>query len=261
MRELMTEAGLTPPTFISDRTRNQFIVTCLFHHFLSPEDWIWLRSFRDAELSDEEARALVYAREMEAVDNATYRHLNHVDVLTASQHLRRLRDRGLLAQKGKGSETYYVPTEQLLAPWNARAAVSPSPGEPPQPGNPVPPIAQPVALSSNLPGQSSNSLAQSRNPASLIAKHSGLPLDLAETLAGLKGRVTSPEMQALAYRLCLWQPLAKDTMARLLGRNADYVHTRIIRPMLRDGRLAMTIPDQPNHPEQRYRAIVAPKTD
>ena len=36
-----------------------------------------------------------------------YRHLNRVDVLNASTHLRRLRDRGLLEQKGKGSDTYY----------------------------------------------------------------------------------------------------------------------------------------------------------
>ena len=34
--------------------------------------------------------------------------------LTASQSLRRLRDPGLLAQKGRGSATYYVPTERLL---------------------------------------------------------------------------------------------------------------------------------------------------
>jgi len=116
MRRLMEDTGLTPPTFESDRERNQFVVTLLFHHFLSPEDWAWLRQFHDIELTDEQARALIFVREAGAITNAAYRSVNHVDVLAASHHLRRLRDYGLLQQKGKGAQTYYLPTEKLLEP-------------------------------------------------------------------------------------------------------------------------------------------------
>lgn len=69
---------------------------------------------RDLHLSDEEAKALIVVREADAMDNATYRELNKVDTLATSGALRRLRDAGLLEQKGRGSATYYVPTNQLV---------------------------------------------------------------------------------------------------------------------------------------------------
>ncbi len=263
MRELMESANLTPPTFNSDRTRNQFVVTCLFHHFLSPDDWAWLRVFGDADLSAEEARALVYAREMVAVDNATYRHLNRVDVLNASTHLRRLRDRRLLEQKGKGSETYYIPTERLLAPWRRLQGNAPAtdvvtdtspqiaPSTPPQSSKPAP-------QSSKFAPQSSKAEAQSVKAASLLAENPGLPEELARAIAGLKGKAASPDLQNLADLLCRWTPLTTAELGRLLSRNDAYTHTRIIRPMILSGRLEMTIPGQPNHPAQRYRATTTP---
>lgn len=87
---------------------------CSLHHFLGEEDICWLAQFKVLHLSDEEARALVVAREANAIDNATYRALNKVDTLTASSRLRRLRDAGLFGQQGRGSATWYLPTERLL---------------------------------------------------------------------------------------------------------------------------------------------------
>lgn len=113
MRESMEQAGLTPPLFDSDRGADQFVARYFFHHFLGEEDIAWLAQFRELHLSDEEAKALIVVREAGAIDNAAYRELNKVDALTASGALRRLRDAGLLAQKGRGSATYYVPTERL----------------------------------------------------------------------------------------------------------------------------------------------------
>jgi ATP-dependent DNA helicase RecG len=263
MRELMESANLSPPTFNSDRTRNQFIVTCLFHHFLSPEDWTWLRTFGDADLSSEEARALVYAREIGAVDNATYRHLNRVDVLNASTHLRRLRDRSLLEQKGKGSETYYIPTERLIAPWRRlQRKVNESADVPSQvtPG-PEPQSSMPPLQPSMVTAQSSMAIAISEKAASLITETPGLPQDIANDLAALKKRASAHSLQALAYRLCTWMPQTTSDIARLLNRNDAYSHTSIIRPLVLAGSLEMTIPDQPKHPEQRYRATnLAPET-
>ncbi|MBL9219694.1 MAG: putative DNA binding domain-containing protein [Opitutaceae bacterium] len=258
MRELMASAGLTPPTFESDRERNQFVVTFLFHHFLTPDDWQWLGQFTEVGLSDEEARALVFVREMGAINNAAYRHLNRVDVLNASQHLRRLRDHGLLRQKGKSSETYYQPTPKLV-------------GSPPAPGEPgpalppgakaisdnLPPVSdKPPALSANPPPLSVNPPPQSVNPVHRYAAFPGLPPALEQALTQLKARVAQPEMEDLVWQLSAWKALSTDELATLLGRNRTYVTNRLVTPMLRAGRLAMTIPDQPNHPDQRYRAVV-----
>src|SRR5438105_11406503 len=109
MRELMQAHDLLPPTFESSRRPDQFVATFLFHHFLGQDDLAWLRALTTEPLSDEEARAMVVVRELGAIDNAAYRNVNRTDTLNASVHLRRLRDLGLLAMKGSGSRTYYVP--------------------------------------------------------------------------------------------------------------------------------------------------------
>jgi len=93
---------------------DQFVARYFFHHFLGAEDIAWLAQFKDLHLSEDEAKALIVVREAGALNNSTYRELTKVDTLTASQSLRRLRDAGLLAQKGRGSATYYVPTDRLV---------------------------------------------------------------------------------------------------------------------------------------------------
>ncbi|MDD2846734.1 MAG: hypothetical protein PHT57_17485 [Rhodoferax sp.] len=50
---------------------------------------------------------------MGVVERAGYRALNKVDTLSASNALRRLRDAGLFCQQGRGSATWYQPTEKL----------------------------------------------------------------------------------------------------------------------------------------------------
>ena len=147
MRESMEQAGLTPPLFESDRGNDQFVARYFFHHFLGAEDIAWLAQFKDLHLSEDEAKALIVVREAGAINNGTYRELSKVDTLTASQSLCRLRDAGLLAQKGRGSATYYVPTEKLLD----------------------------NGLSSNPPSLSSKPDGLSSNPDSLSSKPSGLP--------------------------------------------------------------------------------------
>lgn len=73
-----------------------------------------------------------------------------MDTLTASQSLRRLRDAGLLAQKGRGSATYYVPTERLV---DSGLSTKPEALS-----------SNPESLSSESEGLSSNPPALSSNP-------------------------------------------------------------------------------------------------
>ena len=247
MRELMMGVGLTPPTFESDRQRDGFVVTCLFHHFLTQEDWDWLAHFTDAALSDEEARALVFARETGAINNLAYRTLNRVDVLNASQHLRRLRDPGLLQQKGKGAETYYLPTSKLMDCWGTPGEVAP--GHSGQSGRSTAQILK-------AGEQSGSSASKSGRHPSRLRFLPGLPADLESDLAQLKAKVPQPEMEALAWRLCVWRSLSSRELAQALGRSRKYINDRLITPMLRAGRLERTIPDRPFDAQQTYRAVV-----
>lgn len=65
-------------------------------------------------LDDNQRKALIFLREAGAVNNLVFRQLSGVDTLHASAALREMRDEGIIAQKGAGNATYYVPGEILL---------------------------------------------------------------------------------------------------------------------------------------------------
>ena len=229
MRELMTQTGLTPPTFESDRSGNQFVVTMLFHHFLTPEDLLWLKGFSDYGLSTEDAKALVFVREAGAINNQAYRDLNQVDVLTASTHLRRLRDQGLLEMKGKSAGAYYVPTATLFKEW-------------------------PVSVSGSQSGMAE---AQS----GMVEAQSGMaqpaiPPELSAQISQLKQREPPQTVQDIVAAMCHYGSWSVEELARKLERTPQYVLDHYVRPLVKDGRLQMTIPDQPRHPHQKYRATI-----
>jgi ATP-dependent DNA helicase RecG len=118
MRELMAERDLSPPLFQSDRTGNRFMAMLLFHHFLGNEDLDWLKSFEQHSLTEDEMKTMISAREVGAIDISTYRDINRgFDTLSASKHLRKLCDCGLLEKRGQGPATYYVPTAKSMDNW------------------------------------------------------------------------------------------------------------------------------------------------
>ena len=241
IREAMDKAGLVPPLFESDRGQDQFSVFFFFHHFLGEEDLRWLGQFRDLHLGNEDARALVVAREAGGIDNATYRALNKVDTLTASNALRRLRDAGLLSQQGKGSATWYQPTGKLTKTDGLSSDLD--------------------ALSSTPEGLSSNPGALSSNPDALssnlaparAALLNELPGELAARVGGIGQRHQPDRVRNLVVDLCAHRYWRVDELALLLQRNPEFIRQSYLRPLLAQQRIAMTLPDTPNSPLQAYR--------
>jgi len=241
MRESMEQAGLTPPLFESDRGADQFVARYFFHHFLGEDDLAWLARFRDLHLSDEEAKALIVVREAGAIDNATYRELNKVDALSASGALRRLRDASLLAQKGRGSATYYVPTERLAV--------------------------EAAGLSTKLDGLSTNFDGLSTNLDGLSTKLTEeeesrrealldeLPGALAARIGAIRLRHPPGEVCDAIVEVCRLRDWQADELAMLFQRHPRYVRNNYLRPLMRDGRLVMSNPEEPNDPQQAYRAV------
>lgn len=248
MREMCEQAGLAPPLFESDRGQEQFVVRLFFHHFLGPDDLAWLARFKELQLSDAEARALVVTREVGAIDNATWRDINKVDTLTASQGLKKLRDAGLLQQQGRGSATWYKPTEKMLG---VGAALTSNPG----------------VLSSNPQGLSRDPGALSRDPNSLDkaeaerkakvrqALLAGLPGELAARV-GEVGRRSPPDtVRGVVLDLLHQRAWRVEELGQLLQRNPEYVRQKYLQPLLEAAQISMTRPDVPNDPEQAYRAV------
>jgi len=229
MREAMDQANLTHPLFESDRERDEFTVRLLVLHLLGPEDWKWLGRFKDCNLSDDEARALIVLREIGALDNAAYRSINRVDTLTASSHLRRLRDAGLLEQKGKGPATFYVPGERLRAPTAGQTATEP-----------LRPDTKPL---------------RPESPdlrADLDALRAELPGPLRAELSQIGQRTTPEELNGVLIGLCTWRALSLAELAALTDRSPNHLRSRNIKHLISAGRLAYLHPDEPNHPDQKY---------
>jgi ATP-dependent DNA helicase RecG len=201
---------------------------------LRPEDITWLAQFKDCDLTEDEARALICVREVGAINNAAYRDINGLDTLTASGHLRRLRDLGLLDQRGKGVATYYVPTERLVPPKGSLT-------------EPEPLRSGRKTLRPELPPMRPELLRPE-----FEALRTELPSDLRDQVAALGRRATSEELNGLLVRLCQWRPLGLLEMAALTGRAIDHLRKRRLKRLLKDGRLAYLYPDEPNHPHQKY---------
>lgn len=270
MRDMAETAGLTPPLFESDRTHDQFVALFFFHHLLGEDDLRWLARFKDLNLSEAEARALVVAREANALDNATYRSLNKMDTLTASSALRRLRDAGLFEQQGRGSATWYKPTAKLLgsgaeggqveglAPKLVAPQASELPGlssnPPPLSGNPPPLSSNPPGLAPKLPGLSPEQQAQLWRE-ELMAD---MPVPLARLLANVGRRRPPQQLRELVALLCAWRAWRAEELAVLIQRRPETVRQDYLRPLLAQGRIVMTRPEKPNDPQQAYRAEKAP---
>lgn len=245
MREAMDEAGLSPPLFESDRSADLFVARYLFHHFLGPDDIAWLGQFKDLHLSDDDARALVFVREAGAIDNAAFRELAKVDPLAASGALRRLRDAGLLSQRGRGSATYYVLTDRVRNEAGGDENGVPS--------KPEPLSSNLLALPSNLAELSSKPITkfdESRRR-ELLNELSG---ELAARVGSMGLRHPPEEVRQLVLALCEARDRRVEELATLLRRNPESVRQNYLRPLMREGRLVMTRPEEPNDPQQAYRA-------
>ena len=241
MREAMDTAGLVPPLFESDRGQDQFTTLFFFHHFLGEEDIRWLAQFKVLHLSDEEARALVVAREANAIDNATYRALNKVDTLTASSALRRLRDAGLFSQQGRGSATWYLPTERLLGALSSKLDELSS--------KPLPLSSMAEGLSSKPEGLSSKS-DEERNV--LLDE---IPGQLAARIGSIGRRHPPEPVRELVVELCRLRAWRAEELALLLSRKPETIRQDYLRPLLAQKRIVMTQPDKPKSPQQAYRSV------
>jgi ATP-dependent DNA helicase RecG len=242
MREAMREANLSVPFFESDRTANKFTLTLLTHHFFDEKDIEWLKNFKEFDLTDEEARTLIVVREMGAITNADYRNINCVETLTASASLRRLRDLGLLEQKGRSNATYYVPTSKLLTGHikpNLQSSNLPS-------------------LDSNLPSSNSNLPSLSSNlPSSagqvVSSLFASIPVDLESKIENLRKKSDIEEVKSLIKDLCSLRPFRIQELSEILKRNPKYIKEVYLKSMIESGILEYTFPHQSSHPQQAYR--------
>lgn len=226
MRESMRNCGLQPPHLESDRIGDQFVVRLLFHHFLGQDDLEWLSNFQEYSLTDDDRRALIFVREVGAIDNQVYRSFSSTDTLAASGRLRRLRDCGLLEKKGKGSRTYYVGTELLLNP----EVLTPKPDE--LTGKPEELGVKPEEFVTEYVVQV-NSAVQAGDLDSL-------PAHLQKMVDRLPNKASETTIFRVILSLCAWRKLKASEIAAHCNRNPNYLRSTTISKLLDKELLGIT---------------------
>lgn len=276
MRTEMERAGLTPPSFESDREANRFIATFLFHHFLTEGDIRWLGQFRDLELSDDNRKALVYLRETGSIDNRTYRDLTKIHAADATQALRHLRELGLIEARDRTSARYYVPAGRLREALPVLPAATDLPGrvagQEPSFADKFSAIEDKLRAiddrAKSFEDRQAHSIAASTLGAQppdggstaegdgLEALRAALPASLQLMLEAL-GRRTDPErVQTAIEALCGWRTLSVRQLSGLLGRSVRYTWD-LVQELERQKRLVPRFPNAARHPQQAYTATQA----
>ena len=273
MRRLMKEAGLMPPTFESNHEANKFTARLLLHHFLSKENMEWLAQYAEFGLVNEQKLALVFVREVGAIDNATYRQLDSsITHARARLEIHKLCDLGFLEKKGQGRNTYYIrtskvvslgerlrPQDERLRPQHGTLGERLRPqhgtlGEkiPPQHGTlgeKIPP--QHGTLGKKIPPQHGTFEIESQ-PKSRNELLSELPKGLQERVAKLGKWASQEKVSQLLVDLCAFKPYSYEELALIIQRAAKPMKDKYIKPLRLANKLFYWIPEMINHPLQKY---------
>lgn len=272
MRRLMKEAGLMPPTFESNHEANKFTARLLLHHFLSKENMEWLAQYAELGLVNEQKLALVFVREVGAIDNATYRQLDSsITHARARLEIHKLCDLGFLEKKGQGRNTYYIRTSKVvslgerLRPQDER--LLPQHGTL---GEKIPPQGERYhgkhgTLGERYQGENERYQAfeeryqgevgtfgeryQGVNREELLLL---LPDDIKNRIDEVGKRVPKDILNKLVVDMCSIVPLSMDDLSVLLHRNSKSFKNKNIKVLLETKQLFYWIPEMINHPQQKY---------
>lgn len=279
MKKLMAQAKLASPTFESSREDNEFTVRLLLHHFLDKKDLEWLKRFEPLNLNDNQKQALIFVREIGAIDNHTYRQMGDCDILRASQDLRSLKKSDLLKVFGKGKDTYYQAGDVLVreilnyalvevnrdvanlstkvqdvlnteAQGSLSTKVLPLNTE----VNDFSAEVNDIEVSEEQPSNASeNNLSTEVKELNRDELVTNLPFAIQGKIKNLKERERDPEIiQNLIVEICSFKAFKLIELSSILQKNDNYLSRKYIRPLIESNQLQFLFPDIKYHPNQKY---------
>ena len=257
IRKQMKAANLMPPTFESNRTDNTFTARLLLHHMLNASDLSWLGRFKNYRLNNEQRLALIFVREVGAIDNITYRQISsQISSKQASSDLHNLCEQSLLEKKGQGNRVYYLPCD----------AFNNSEGKPLFDSTVAASPISNVSVSDDSYNIQKVSLSVPAQGASVPVQGTSVPaqdtsvlddLTLAEDTErsiraiGLRSN-DSQKVDSAIIEACSQKPLSVNELSKILHRTENYLKSKFIKRLLAEKRLFYTIPEMKNHPNQKY---------
>lgn len=203
----------------------------------------WLAQYTVFGLLNEQKLALVFVREVGAIDNATYRQLDSsITHARARLEIHKLCDLGFIEKKGQGRNTYYIRTSKVV-----------SLGERLRPqGERL--LPQHGTLGERYQGENERYQAfeeryQGVNREELLLL---LPDHIKKRIDEVGKRVPKDVLNKLVVDMCSIVPLSMDDLSVLLHRNSKSFKNKNIKVLLENNQLFYWIPEMINHPQQKY---------
>jgi len=227
------------------------VARLLLHHFLDEKDIEWLKQFEFLNLTDPQKQALIFVREVGAIDNQTYRQMADCDTLKASNDLRMLKTNDLFASRGKGKATYYIAGVGLSTEPDILNAE-------PETLSTEPIIINKVNSEHSTEAdmgttEAGDDLSTEANAVDRIALLKELPEELENRILDLKERESNPlKIKELIRDICHLKPRKLVEIASILQKGDNYISRKYLKPMLDSGELRFQFPEMINHPEQAY---------
>ena len=241
MRRLLEQSGLTAPVFINKIIENEFVATYLLHQLLGEEQLHWLTQFSHLHLTDNEAKALLLAKETGAVDNAGLRAISGLDTLSASQILGKLHHQyHLLERGGAGPATYYQLAQRLKNDDQLMLF----------------PVNEDVFTEANTSDFDPNTSDFDPNTSDLGPNTSelDLPDELKQMIDRLTPKARKESLWPVIVWLCSLQPYKAEQLAAQLSRKVGPLknaHLNVLRE--NEGLIEYLYPEVINHPNQAYK--------
>lgn len=209
----------------------------------------WLAQYAEFGLVNEQKLALVFVREVGAIDNATYRQLDSsITHARVRLEIYKLCDLEFLEKKGQGRNTYYIRTSKVvslgerLRPQNERLL--------PQHGT----LGERLLPQHGTLGEKIPSLhgtfeieSQPKSRNELLRE---LPKGLQERVAKLGKWASREKVSQLLVDLCAFKPYSYEELALIIQRAAKPMKDKYIKPLRLANKLFYWIPEMINHPLQ-----------
>ena len=228
----------------SDKIQSDFVAMCN-------------SMFAEYDLVNEQKLALVFVREVGAIDNATYRQLDtSITHARARLELHKLCELGFLLKKGQGRNTYYIKTEKVVS----LGEMLPPNGEkiPPQGGmfhgkqeifHGEQEIYHGEEEKSGEIYHGEEKIYHALSRDSLIAE---LPEELKRKILEIKKWTAKEDMDQIIISLCSLRPYSIDELKVILQRNQKALKSFKIKALLESKQLFYWIPEMIRHPQQKY---------
>ena len=233
----------------------------------------WLAQYAEFGLVNEQKLALVFVREVGAIDNATYRQLDSsITHARARLEIHKLCDLGFIEKKGQGRNTYYIRTSKVVSLGERLLPQHGTLGEkiPPQSkrilpqhgtlGEKIPPqhgiLGEKIPPQHGTLGEKIPSLhgtfeieSQPKSRNELLRE---LPKGLQERVAKLGKWASREKVSQLLVDLCAFKPYSYEELALIIQRAAKPMKDKYIKPLRLANKLFYWIPEMINHPLQKY---------